>query len=443
MSGKVTGNGDGKEYRTMREVATTDDLSGLPLDKLAAKANTAHLQVEEGVRYALVHARRAGELLAAAKRQLKHGEWLPWIEQNCQFSERTAQTYLRVHREWGRITAKAQDTADLTLSHAIELLTDRRAEAPPAEKAAPEQHPAARNGREPGTRGAGPDKAPDSEPHDEPACHETPPGDGPAAAAPEPALDALGRPVPPALAPAFAARETFREARLLVRRLNVLLTAIATSPGGAHLARDLSRREDQGRVYYRSRALEDFDAALKFHEPHSALCPWCEQEHSGRTDRACKACFGLGWVPFQLWKQAPAEYRAAAAAGANGRPAEDDGDVATEPELDTPVADEAGVELPARAVPAFAQLPELRTLCRTLDQAAREVERLGKAPVGAHAHWQSAQSQLRGARKTMWAGRPAHGCPCCRGEKDDCLACRGHGFVTAATYDQAKNAAGA
>jgi hypothetical protein len=107
---------------------------------------------------------------------------------------------------------------------------------------------------------------------------------------------------------------------------------------------------------------------------------------------------------------------------------------------EVPVQDEAGVSLPLRAVEAFSQLPEWRAVCRTLDEAAREIARLGKGPVAVHAHWQSAQSQLRAARKTLWAGRPAHACPYCRGEKDDCQACRGHGFVTASTYEQAKEA---
>jgi hypothetical protein len=110
---------------------------------------------------------------------------------------------------------------------------------------------------------------------------------------------------------------------------------------------------------------------------------------------------------------------------------------------EVPVQDEGGAPLPLRAVEAFSQLPEWRAVCRTLDEAAREIGRLGKAPVGAHAHWQSAQSQLRAARKTLWAGRPAHACPYCRGEKDDCQACRGHGFVTASTYEQAKEAGAA
>jgi hypothetical protein len=187
-----------------------------------------------------------------------------------------------------------------------------------AEESPPKEQPKRKRGRPPGGTAAKKSRA--RRQQAAPTANGSQESDGKTESGDEEALDtspdagtdALGRPIPPTLSPVFASRKKFREARLLVRRLNAILTEVATSPGGAHLARDLSRRESQGRVYYRSRNLEDFDAALKFHEPHSALCPWCEQEHPGRTDRACKACFGLGWVSCQLWKQAPAEYKAAA-----------------------------------------------------------------------------------------------------------------------------------
>lgn len=41
---------------------------------------------------------KIGALLAEAKRQIQHGEWLPWIEENFSMSEATAQRYLKVHR---------------------------------------------------------------------------------------------------------------------------------------------------------------------------------------------------------------------------------------------------------------------------------------------------------------------------------------------------------
>ena len=44
------------------------------------------------------HAINAGRLLIEAKAQLAHGQWLPWLEDHCQVSERTAQAYMQCAR---------------------------------------------------------------------------------------------------------------------------------------------------------------------------------------------------------------------------------------------------------------------------------------------------------------------------------------------------------
>lgn len=124
---------------------------------------------------------------------------------------------------------------------------------------------------------------------------------------PEPGTDALGIPVPLTAATAFADREQYREARSLLRRLAALVTALAQSPGGAHLAPELSRREAGGRIAFRATQLEEFRSLLNGSEPHAAVCPWCYRDHPGHFERDCKACQGLGWVPLRLWRRAPAE----------------------------------------------------------------------------------------------------------------------------------------
>jgi Protein of unknown function (DUF3102) len=55
---------------------------------------------------ALEHARKAGELLEQAKAQLTQSQWLPWLKEHCQFSERTAQNYVRVAREWTELARR-------------------------------------------------------------------------------------------------------------------------------------------------------------------------------------------------------------------------------------------------------------------------------------------------------------------------------------------------
>lgn len=44
---------------------------------------------------AVDHARQAGALLLEAKASLGHGQWLPWLKEHFDFTERTAQRYMR------------------------------------------------------------------------------------------------------------------------------------------------------------------------------------------------------------------------------------------------------------------------------------------------------------------------------------------------------------
>ena len=57
--------------------------------------------VVEALESGLDHAMKAGEYLAVAKKLVGHGCWADWIEENCEFSYRTARNYIRVytHRE--------------------------------------------------------------------------------------------------------------------------------------------------------------------------------------------------------------------------------------------------------------------------------------------------------------------------------------------------------
>jgi hypothetical protein len=94
------------------------------LPEMATQINEAHEKCVQSVSMALEHARQAGELLQQAKDVLAHGQWLPWLKANCPFSERVAQNYMRVAREWPTIQqAKTNRGADLTYRQAIHLLT--------------------------------------------------------------------------------------------------------------------------------------------------------------------------------------------------------------------------------------------------------------------------------------------------------------------------------
>lgn len=59
-----------------------------------------------------------GRGLIEAKAVLTHGEWLPWLSEKVEFSERTAQNFMRLAREW----SNPQALADLGASKALTLL---------------------------------------------------------------------------------------------------------------------------------------------------------------------------------------------------------------------------------------------------------------------------------------------------------------------------------
>lgn len=65
-----------------------------------------------------------GSRLIEAKEILGHGEWLPWLTEQVEFSERTAQRFMRLANEWTNPTA----LSDLGASKALSLLAIPAAE---------------------------------------------------------------------------------------------------------------------------------------------------------------------------------------------------------------------------------------------------------------------------------------------------------------------------
>ena len=59
-----------------------------------------------------------GRRLTEAKARLKHGEWLPWLREKVEFSETSAQNFMRIAREYGNTHL----VGDLGASKALVLL---------------------------------------------------------------------------------------------------------------------------------------------------------------------------------------------------------------------------------------------------------------------------------------------------------------------------------
>lgn len=65
-------------------------------ESLAARIRSEVEAAERDWGSALAHAIRAGELLIEAKADLQHGEWLPWLEANFDFTRQMATNYMRL-----------------------------------------------------------------------------------------------------------------------------------------------------------------------------------------------------------------------------------------------------------------------------------------------------------------------------------------------------------
>jgi phage N-6-adenine-methyltransferase len=71
-----------------------------PLEAVAADINLAHREAQQYAAKAVERALTAGDLLLEAKTRVAHGQWLPWLKENCpDISTRTIQNYMRVARE--------------------------------------------------------------------------------------------------------------------------------------------------------------------------------------------------------------------------------------------------------------------------------------------------------------------------------------------------------
>ena len=83
----------------------------------AAEIRRLHEEIGGALRLSVEKAIRIGELLTEQKAGMGHGSWLPWIEANCPFDERTARRYMRLHAR--REELKSDSVSDLTSAYRL------------------------------------------------------------------------------------------------------------------------------------------------------------------------------------------------------------------------------------------------------------------------------------------------------------------------------------
>jgi hypothetical protein len=107
----------------MNEAIAVQARAESSLAEIAAAIAAAHADCETALRDSVRHAIRVGELLIQVKTRLGHGNWLPWLSANCPFSERTAQTYMRMANNVAKLAdSNPQRVADMSLRRAVKAL---------------------------------------------------------------------------------------------------------------------------------------------------------------------------------------------------------------------------------------------------------------------------------------------------------------------------------
>jgi hypothetical protein len=94
------------------------------LGKLAEEINHEHQAFRRAFNATFRSALRAGDLLNEAKAKAGHGNWETWVEENCEFSMRTAQVYMRIanNREVVEEHLRSADSAGLSIEGVLQEL---------------------------------------------------------------------------------------------------------------------------------------------------------------------------------------------------------------------------------------------------------------------------------------------------------------------------------
>ncbi|MDI7202053.1 DUF3102 domain-containing protein [Leptospira santarosai] len=84
-----------------------NSLARTNVDNAADELNKLHESILTAGKNMVRFAIEAGEILTSKKNQLRHGEFIPWVETNLNFKIRTAQRYIKIFENKDRINASA------------------------------------------------------------------------------------------------------------------------------------------------------------------------------------------------------------------------------------------------------------------------------------------------------------------------------------------------
>jgi Protein of unknown function (DUF3102) len=92
----------------------------------STRPRTLPLDTQGAARAAIEHAVACGRLLAKAKADVGHGEWLPWIEAHLSLKPRQVQRYMRIAEHDGELAEMRLTETHLSTRRMLELLASPR-----------------------------------------------------------------------------------------------------------------------------------------------------------------------------------------------------------------------------------------------------------------------------------------------------------------------------
>jgi hypothetical protein len=98
------------------------------LNELAEEINQEHHAFRRAFKATYRSALRVGDLLDEAKARAGHGNWGTWVEENCDFSMRTAQVYMRIASNRTQVEGmlKSAEPAHLSIEGVLKELSSPR-----------------------------------------------------------------------------------------------------------------------------------------------------------------------------------------------------------------------------------------------------------------------------------------------------------------------------
>jgi hypothetical protein len=117
-----------KGHTVKNELKTFDDL---PIETLIEMANERGEEVEKHVKNAVFSAMACGKALTSAKKQIPHGEWLPWLGKNWNYSQQTASRYMSIAANYATI-AELKDAKDI--NDALRMIAESKENETPREE---------------------------------------------------------------------------------------------------------------------------------------------------------------------------------------------------------------------------------------------------------------------------------------------------------------------